>query len=61
MVELRKIIAKYCNFGVTFDTMLCDRLIFGVRNNCIEGKFLAESEFTLKKALEVSLVNGRNF
>ena len=55
MAALREI-AQYCNYGSTFDLMLRDRLISGVRNAVIQERLLAEKDLTFKSALEIALV-----
>ena len=41
---------EHCGFKEnTFDDMLCDRLVCGVKDTCIQKKLLTESDLTFKK------------
>ena len=54
MSQLRAL-AEFCNFGVSLEDMLRDRLVCGVDNTAIQRKLLAEPELTLKKAMDIAL------
>ena len=54
MAALREI-AQYCDYGLTLDEMLRDRLVSGVQNAVIQKKLLAEKDLTFKSALEIAL------
>ena len=51
--ELRSI-AEVCNFGLSLDDMLRDRIICGINNDQIQHHLLSESKLTLKRALELA-------
>jgi len=45
----------YCDFIVTMDVMLCDQLIFGLKDQHIIKRLLSEEVFTFKKCVELNL------
>ena len=47
-------LSEHCQFGETRQEMLRDRLVCGVRNTSIQRKLLAETDFTLDKALSTA-------
>ena len=54
LAELRHL-SKLCEFGITLDEMLRDRLVCGVRDIRIQRRLLAEPKLTLKRALDLAL------
>ena len=52
VAELRNLL-EHCEFGDQFEKMLCDRLVCGVNNECIQQRLLAESQLEFKKAMEL--------
>ena len=54
LAELRHL-SEHCEFGITLDEMLRDRLVCGVRDIRIQRRLLAEPKLTLKRALDLSL------
>ena len=54
LAELRRL-SEHCEFGITLDEMLRDRLVCGVRDIRIQRRLLAEPKLTLKRALDLSL------
>ena len=54
LAELRHL-SEHCEFGITLDEMLRDRLVCGVRDIRIQRRLLTESKLTLKPALDLSL------
>ena len=54
LAELRHL-SEHCEFGITLDEMLRDRLVSGVRDIRIQRPLLAESKLTLKWALDLVL------
>ena len=44
VAELRSL-AEYCNFGGTFDDMLRDQLVWGIKTDAIQPKLLGEAKF----------------
>ena len=52
LADLRHL-SEHCEFGITFDEVLCDRLVSGVRDIRIQRRLLA---LTLKRALDLALV-----
>ena len=50
--ELRSI-AKNCNYEITLETMLRDRIVCGVNDRIIQCRLLAEKELTFKKSMEI--------
>jgi hypothetical protein len=54
VAELRKL-AKDCGFGNSLNTMLCDRLVVGVRDSAVQKKFLSETDdLSFARALEIA-------
>jgi predicted aspartyl protease len=53
MAELRTL-SEHCEFGVSLDEMLRDRLVCGVNEDRIQRRLLAEPVLDLKKALEIA-------
>jgi hypothetical protein len=45
--------AKRCEFGQQEETMLRDKVVFGIRDMAIKERLLREPELTLKKALDI--------
>ena len=59
VAELRSL-AEFCNFGTTLEDMLRDQLVWGIKNDAIQQRLLAETKLTYKRAIELSLaVNSR--
>ena len=54
LAELRHL-SEHCEFGITLDEMLRDRLVCGVRDIRIQRRLLAETKLTLKRVLDVPL------
>ena len=54
LAELRHL-SEHCEFGITLDEMLRDRLVCGVRDIRIQRRLLAEPKLTLKRALDLPL------
>ena len=52
--ELRSI-ATFCNFGVSLDQMLRDRIMCGIMNKRIQDRLLSESKLDFKKTMEIAL------
>ena len=46
-------IVEHCKFDV-FKSMLCDRLVCGIQNPCIQKRLLAESKLTFKQKFEIA-------
>lgn len=53
LAELRSI-AEYCNYGMSLEAMLRDRLVCGINNEWIQQRLLAEAKLTYTKALELA-------
>jgi len=49
-------LSENCEFSDILDHMLCNRIVCGINDPCIQRRLLAETELTLAKALELSLV-----
>ena len=47
-------IAESCNFGLSLDDMLQDRIVCGINNDQMQHHLLSESKLTLKWALELA-------
>ena len=47
--------AQTCQFGMTLETMIRDRLVCRVNNDLIQRRLLSETSLDLKKALELAL------
>ena len=47
-------LAQFCNFGESLDTMLRDHLVYGINDEAIQYCVLMEATLTLKKALKVA-------
>ena len=43
-------ITEYCNFEDTLETMLRDRLVCGINDDCIQQKLLSEEKGLILKA-----------
>ena len=54
LAELRHL-SEQCEFEITLDEMLCDRLVCGVGDVRIQRRLLAEPKLTLKRALDLAL------
>ena len=54
LAELRHL-SEHCEFGITLDEMLRDRLVCGIRDIRIQRRLLAEPKLTLKRALDLAL------
>ena len=54
LAELRHLFEQ-CEFGITLDEMLRDRLVCGVRDIRIQRRLLAEPKLTLKRTLDLAL------
>ena len=54
LAELRHS-SEHCEFGITLDEMLRDRLVCGVREIRIQRRLLAEPKLALKRALDLAL------
>ena len=54
LAKLRRL-SEHCEFGITLDEMLRDRLVCGVRDIRIQRRLLAEPKLTLKRALDLAL------
>ena len=50
-----KHLAEHCEFGTTWDEMLRDRIVCGVRDLRIHRRLLAEPKLTLKRAIDLVL------
>ena len=45
--------ASTCSFGTFLDESLCDTLVYGIRDQGMQRRLLAEADFTLKKAFDL--------
>ena len=52
VIDLRSKAAK-CEFGMFESDMIRDKVVFGVRDECIKERLLREADLTLNKALDV--------
>ena len=50
-----KHLAEHCEFRTTWDEMLRDRIVCGVRDLRIQRRLLAEPKLTLKRAIDLAL------
>ena len=55
-VTERKLLLEHCDFGVTFEDMIRDRLVCGVRSPKIWQHLLAETELSFDRALKIESV-----
>ena len=53
VADLRRL-AEFCNFGMTLEKMLRDRILCGVNCEGIQRKLLAERELTYERALAIA-------
>ena len=53
VAELRRL-TKHCDFGVTLEDMLRDRLVCGINEPTLQRRLLAQDKLTFKTALEMS-------
>ena len=56
--ELRSL-SEFCNFVVTLEAMLRDRLVCGINDAAIQKRLLAEPSLSYEKAVELSLAMER--
>lgn len=48
-----KLKARTCNFGLLQDAMICDQVVFGIRDKRVRERLLRETELTLADALKI--------
>ena len=53
LCELRQL-AKYCEFGDSLQTALCDQLVCELNSEALQRKLMAEADLTLERALQIS-------
>ena len=53
VAELRRL-AEFCDYGVTLDKMIRDRLVSGINDDNIQKKLLSEPRLTYTRALEIA-------
>nr|XP_055046280.1 LOW QUALITY PROTEIN: uncharacterized protein K02A2.6-like [Misgurnus anguillicaudatus] len=53
VAELRQL-SEHCEFGLTLEDMLRDRLVCGVNNDVIQRRLLSEATLSFGKALEIA-------
>ena len=53
VAELRRL-AEFCNFGMTLNKVIRDRLVCGVNNESIQKKLLGEHNLTYERALAIA-------
>ena len=53
VAELRRI-AERCNFGGNLENTLCDRLVCGIQDSCIQRRLLGEPDLTFWKAFHLA-------
>ena len=53
MTELKRL-SEHCDFGVTLEDMIRDRLLCGVRSPKIQQRLLAETELSFDRALKIA-------
>ena len=53
VAELRRL-TKYCDFGITLEDMLRDRLVCGVNDDRIQRRLLSELNLTFARAFELA-------
>jgi len=53
VAELRNI-SEHCNFGVTLEDMLRDKLVCGIKDDRIQRRLLAEPQLKFPKAMEIA-------
>ena len=58
MTELKRL-SKHCDFRVTLEDMISERLVCGVRSPKIQQRFLAETEFCFDRALKIAFAMER--
>ena len=46
---------EFCDFGISLEDMLRDRLVCGIHDIRIQRRLLAEPNLTFKKALELAI------
>ena len=46
---------EFCDFGISLEDMLRDRLVCGIHDIRIQHRLLAEPNLTFKKALELAI------
>ena len=51
--------SEHCDFGVTLEDMIRDRLVCGVRDPKIQQSLLAETELSFDRALKIASVMER--
>ena len=53
-VTERKLLLEHCDFGVTFEDMIRDMLVCGVRSPKIQQHLLAKTELNFDRALKIA-------
>ena len=53
VTELKRL-SEHCDFGVTLEDMIRDRLLCGVRSPKIQQRLLAETELSFDRALKIA-------
>lgn len=54
VADLRRL-SEHCGFGTTLDSMLRDRLVYGIADEAIQRRLLAEADLTFQKALDIAI------
>ena len=54
LVQSRRL-TEHCEFGATWDELICERFVYGVHDIRIQRRLLAEQKLTLKRVLDVAL------
>ena len=58
MTELKRL-SEHCDFRVTLEDMIRERLVCGVRSPKIQQRFWAETEFCFDRALKIAFAMER--
>ena len=58
VASLQKL-AEHCAFGDSLADMLRDRLVCGIRDECVQKRLLTKSDLTFAKTLEIAEVAER--
>ena len=53
VADLRKL-AIHCEFGEFLEDALCDRLVYGLKDEAMQRRLLGEADLSLKKAFEIT-------
>ena len=60
VTELKRLLAKNCNFGALEVELIRDRVVYGTNSERVKKRLLREEDLTLDKALKLCRVNEQS-